>query len=240
MDIAPEREATNMFELHAKAEADIKMVDKEPVKLTISQGKIQVVTETQKGNVDDDPDIIEIHEDQSQLQPKIPQQHDDPQHKDPEHDDTVQIEEKNTPSKSKHNRRYETLEGKNARKAWKERGLVKNTKDPWKIRTSAYIKLLVKNVQRLKGDLFNKTRNPSFVRLTSTKSFTAPGKNVKDHPILKYLHLKSADNDVAEAVEEYLLNKYDSAVVMVNIKNVITKSFMCTLVKCILNIYSYI
>ena len=117
---------------------------------------------------------------------------------------------------TKHSRRFETDEEKKARKAWSERGLIVNKGDKFQRKSANYIKLLVKALQKRKDKLLNLTQQATFRRLTTTKSFSLD-KKVKDHPDLKYLHLKSVDNDVATAIEEYLKTAYDSSVVMVNI-----------------------
>ena len=102
---------------------------------------------------------------------------------------------------------------KNARLAWKDRGKV-IFRHRWEIRSPAYINGLVRNVQRLKGDLYCKWTKTVFDRLSQT-TFTVSDNKTKDDPDLVFLHLKNVDNDVAAAIRDHLAVSYDSAVVQV-------------------------
>ena len=102
---------------------------------------------------------------------------------------------------------------KNARLAWKDRGKV-IFRHPWEIRSVSYINGLVRNVQRLKGDLYCKWTKTGFERLSQT-TFTVSDNKTKDDPDLGFLHLKNVDNDVAAAIRDHLEVSYDSAVVQV-------------------------
>ena len=102
---------------------------------------------------------------------------------------------------------------KNARLAWKDRGKV-IFRHPWEIRSASYINGLVRNVQRLKGDLYCKWTKTGFDRLSQT-TFTVSDNKTKDDSDLGFLHLKNVDNDVAAAIRDHLEVSYDSTVVQV-------------------------
>ena len=72
----------------------------------------------------------------------------------------------------------------------------------------------MKAVNKLTHDLYCKTQKATFEHLSSS---TFSLDKVKEMPILKFLHLKSADNDVGKEIEWHLKVVYDSAVVMVNV-----------------------
>ena len=101
---------------------------------------------------------------------------------------------------------------KNARKAWQQWGCIVYSHD-WNIQSKSSIEGLVKAVDKLTDDLYCKMQKATFKRLSSS---TFSLDKVKELPIMKFLHLRSADNDVSKEIEHHLKVVYDSNVVMVN------------------------
>ena len=232
-------EIRDMFEVHQKISADISMDKTEPMRFRINEGQIEYVRKEDNtsenvakdshtvhtvGETDrqKDEDIVEIDEEGLEVKDSAkPSETHVETISDVHEADGKDSEAQPSPAKkqktpTKHSRRFETDEEKKARKAWSERGLIVNKGDKFKLKSANYIKLLVKSLEKRKDKLLNLTQQATFRRLSKTKSFSLD-KKVKDHADLKYLHLKSVDNDVATAIEEYLKTAYDSSVVMVNI-----------------------
>ena len=72
----------------------------------------------------------------------------------------------------------------------------------------------MKAVDKLTDGLYCKMQKATFEHLSSS---TFSLDKVKELPIMKFLHLKSADNNVGKEIECHLKVVYNSAVVMVNV-----------------------
>ena len=86
------------------------------------------------------------------------------------------------------------------RKFWKERGLVKYTRE-WQTHSASYIKECVTQVKALKNKVYSLVHREHLERITAS-TYTLGSK--KEEGCLKYLHLKSSDNDLAKAIQRHL------------------------------------
>ena len=154
--------------------------------------------------VEQNEDIINTHDIASNNE--VEQNEDEDKSKDNNDNDVVEIENAAPPNptppitggaKPKATWKTELEDKNNARKAWHQWGHVVYTYD-WNIPSKSSIEGLVKAVDKLTDDLYCKTQRATFEHLSSS---TFSLDKVKELPILKFLHLKSADNDVSKEIE---------------------------------------
>ena len=122
----------------------------------------------------------------------------------------VEEEESSSSSSSDNDKEEDLLEKKKrmkesevqrkVKKFWKERGRV-NYGCEWQTYSPSHIKECVQQLNDLKHRIYNVVRRDHFEWITVT-TYTLGNK--KEEIYSKYLHLKSSDNDLAQAIEHHL------------------------------------